>query len=187
MQDSQRNPWATDMQTSEIESRLLQDYLQMQLSPTPQKDIFHALGVSFITPRCPSEICAQRQCLHFFTILLTAICDRGWCLRLNASQNRDWCKKSRKSKNTSVVCGKCLKPFSEKHSQNLTGIFWTSARFPWWHPDEWTHVPEVVMKHPGNIGIWAVESSALVASEFSPRPGAFNGSSGSYSYTYDST
>ena len=137
------------------------------------------------TPGRPAEICAQKQCLHFFTILLTAICDRGWCLRLNASQNRDWCKKSRKSKKTSVVCGKCLKPLSEKHSQNLTGIFWTSARFPWWHPDEWTHVPEAVMKHPGSIGIWAVELSALVASEFSPIPGAFTGSSGSY--TYDST
>ena len=29
------------------------------------------------TPGRPAEICAQKQCLHFFTILLTAICDRG--------------------------------------------------------------------------------------------------------------
>ena len=135
MQNSQRNPWATDMQTSEIESRLLQDYLQMQLSPTPQKDIFHALGVSFITPRCPSEICAQKQCLHFFTILLTAICDRGWCLRLNASQNRDWCKKSRKSKNTSVVCGKCLKPLLlDFSSLPMVASRWMNTRA--WSCDE---------------------------------------------------
>ena len=41
-------------------------------------------------PRCPAEIYAQKQCLHFFTILLTAMSERWLYLRWKSSQTRDW-------------------------------------------------------------------------------------------------
>ena len=48
----------------------------------------------FQTFRCPAEICAQKQCLHFFTILLTAMSERWLYLRSKSSQTRDWCTQS---------------------------------------------------------------------------------------------
>ena len=82
--NSQRNPWATDMQTSEINTRLLRSTCKMQRAQTTQKE------ASLWPPRCPAEIYAQKQCLHFFTILLTAMSERWLYLRCKSSQTRDW-------------------------------------------------------------------------------------------------